>query len=205
MIVWLNEAAGEDPRIVQAAIVAMMSAIRRKRRQSLLVASFHGTDWQGCSSIKRYDMSGSEVRPSLRRTAWHEAGHAVVAWDQGLTVVLVSIRPDGKSLGRSQHTPLGDCAIEVERLRENIVAMGGWAGENASGEAEDGTYDSADLQWIFDHSADGKCNIDLGWAEQEAARVVCSNLDRVERLAGTLLERTGLSDPTEIKAIIEGC
>lgn len=76
---------------------------------------------------------------SLRRTAWHEAGHAVVAWDQGFTVVLVSVRPEeGESFGRSTHKPAGDCAIPLERQRESIVAMGGWAAELASGEASDG-------------------------------------------------------------------
>jgi hypothetical protein len=33
------------------------------------------------------------TEPSLKRTAWHEAGHAVVAWALGLSVTLVSIRP----------------------------------------------------------------------------------------------------------------
>ena len=28
------------------------------------------------------------TNPTLRQTAWHEAGHAVVAWDQKLTVIL---------------------------------------------------------------------------------------------------------------------
>ena len=88
--------------------------------------------------------------PSLRRTAWHEAGHAVTAWDQGFIVVLVSVKPEGESLGRSTHTPAGDCSIQSERQRENIVAMAGWAAELASGEAEDGgTYDSDDLSWVL--------------------------------------------------------
>jgi ATP-dependent Zn protease len=70
--------------------------------------------------------------PTLKQTAWHEAGHAVAAWDQGFTVTLVSIQPDGESLGRSQYIPAGDCAIPAERQRENIVAMAGWAAELAS-------------------------------------------------------------------------
>jgi hypothetical protein len=72
-----------------------------------------------------------------------------VAWDQGFTVVLVSIRPVGKSYGRSTHTPAGDCAIASERQRECIVAMGGWAAEHASGEAGDRTYDGGDLSWVL--------------------------------------------------------
>lgn len=73
--------------------------------------------------------------PTLKQTAWHEAGHAVVAWHQGFTVELVSILPDEESLGRSQHTPSADFAIPSERQRENIVAMAGWAAELQLGEA----------------------------------------------------------------------
>jgi ATP-dependent Zn protease len=83
--------------------------------------------------------------PTLRQTAWHEAGHAVVAWYQGFTVTLVSVRRIGDSYGRSRHTPPADCAIPSERERESIVAMAGWAAELKSGEAAEATFDSDDL------------------------------------------------------------
>src|ERR1700733_10821049 len=73
--------------------------------------------------------------PTLLQVAWHEAVHAVAAWDRGFTVTLVSIRRIGDSYGRCQHTPAGDCAVPSEREREKIVAMAGWATELASGEA----------------------------------------------------------------------
>src|ERR1700684_4479899 len=73
--------------------------------------------------------------PTLLQVAWHEAGHAVAAWDRGFTVTLVSIRRIGESYGRCQDTPAGGCAVPSERERENIVAMAGWAAELASGEA----------------------------------------------------------------------
>jgi hypothetical protein len=87
--------------------------------------------------------------PTPRQTAWHEAGHAVAAWDQGFSVTLVSIQPEGESFGRSQHTPAADCTVPTERQRENIVAMGGWAAELSSGEADEGTYDSADMSCLL--------------------------------------------------------
>jgi ATP-dependent Zn protease len=146
--------------------------------------------------------------PTLRRTAWHEAGHAVVAWDQRFTVTFVSIRPDGISLGRSQHTPVADCALRSERQRACIVAMGGWAAEHASGEANDGvTYDSADFSWVssrISEHAPSRLEIELGWAESEAEPIVSANKDRVERLADELIKREELSDADEILAIIEG-
>jgi hypothetical protein len=78
--------------------------------------------------------------PTPRQTAWHEAGHAVVAWDQGFTVTLVSVRRIGDAYGRCQHTPAANCTIPPERQRENIVIMAGWAAELASGDASGETY-----------------------------------------------------------------
>jgi Peptidase family M41 len=116
-----------------------------------------------------------ETAATPRQTAWHEAGHAVVAWEQGFTVTCVSVRPEGSGLGRSQHTPAGDGAIPSERQRENIVALAGWAAELASGEAnENGTYDSADLTFVLsrlDQHAPSRIEIELGWAESEAQRI----------------------------------
>jgi hypothetical protein len=146
-------------------------------------------------------------RPTLRQTAWHEAGHAIAAWDQGFTVTLVSIRCIGDSYGRSQHSPAGDCAIPAERERENNVAMAGWAAELASGEANDGTYDSADLSWVLSRlhqHAPSRIEIELGWAESEAQRIVSANLGRVDRLATELLHRGELLDASEILKLIEG-
>jgi ATP-dependent Zn protease len=139
-----------------------------------------------------------EARPSRRRTAWHEAGHAVVAWDQKFTVMLVSIRRIGDEFGRSSHCPVVDCTIAEERWRENIVAMGGWAAEHASGETGDTTYDAGDLQVLESRILENLFEIELGWAEQEAARIVLENINRVERLADELLKLEELSDPDQI-------
>jgi ATP-dependent Zn protease len=143
--------------------------------------------------------------PTLRQTAWHEAGHAVVAWDRGFTVTLVSIRRIGDSYGRSQHTPAADCAIPSERERKNIVAMAGWAAELASGETNGGeTYDSGDLSCVLSRLDPSQIAIELGWAESEAERIVSANLDRIERLAHELMSREELTSSAEILDIIEG-
>ena len=63
--------------------------------------------------------------PTLRRTAWHEAGHAVVAWDQKLTVTLVSIKPDAESRGRTEQTRASWIMTPLQaRQRENILDDG---------------------------------------------------------------------------------
>ena len=152
-------------------------------------------------------MKGGSGIPTLRQTAWHEAGHAVVAWDRGFTVTHVSIRRIGDSYGRSQHTPAGDGAIPSERERENIVAMAGWAAELASGESKSETYDSSDLSFVLsrlDQHAPSRIAIELGWAESEAQRIVLVNLDRIERLAIALIHRGELLDASDILKLIEG-
>jgi ATP-dependent Zn protease len=148
----------------------------------------------------------SKITP--RRTAWHEAGHAVAAWNQQFTPILVSIRREGDIYGRSTHTPAGDWAIPEERHRECIVALAGWAAEIASGEADDGTtYDSGDISCVLSglvQHAPSRVNIELGWAESEAERIVLENRDRVERLASRLMKREEIAGATEILAIITG-
>lgn len=124
------------------------------------------------------DVIAANGQPTLRRTAWHEAGHAVVAWDRDLTVTHISIRPEGESFGRSQHTPAGDCSIASERERENIVAMAGRAAELASGEAGERTYNSGDLQCVLSRIPGDRVAIELGWAEDEAHRIVSENVRR---------------------------
>ncbi|WP_342729895.1 hypothetical protein [Bradyrhizobium sp. B117] len=148
------------------------------------------------------------AQPTRRRTAWHEAGHAVASWAMGFTVTLVSIRREGESYGRSQHAPAGDCSVLSERKRESIVAMAGWAAELASGEVGDGpTYDSGDLSWVvstIDQHAPAMLVAELGWAESEAHRIVIENIDRVSRLASQLLIQEELSNAADIKKVIEG-
>ena len=40
-----------------------------------------------------------KITKALQSTAYHEAGHAVMAWDQGLKFHHVTIKPHGDSLG----------------------------------------------------------------------------------------------------------
>ena len=149
-----------------------------------------------------------ETAATPRQTPWHEAGHAVVAWEQGPYRHL-RIYPAGRQQPWTlTHTPPGDGAIPSERQRENVVALAGWAAELASGEAnENGTYDSADLTFVLsrlDQHAPSRIEIELGWAESEAQRIVSANLERIERLAHELTSREELTSAAEILDIIEG-
>jgi len=86
--------------------------------------------------------------------------------------------------------------------------MGGWAAVLASGELRDGeTGDSADLSWVMSQIAEHaptRVDVELGWAESEAQRIVRENIDRVERLAMALIERREIVGAEEILAIIQG-
>ena len=60
-------------------------------------------------------------KPSLKRTAWHEAGHAVVAWEQGLTVTHVSIRPEGERVLNGQRIRRPATAPSSRNATERIL------------------------------------------------------------------------------------
>jgi len=150
------------------------------------------------------------ILPSLKRTAWHEAGHAVAAWVLGFEVTAVSIEQMGESFSRSTHGPGADCSIAEERARENTVAMAGWFAELASDAVSEGgaTYDNDDLSGvrsrIVEHAGDEQIEAELVLAEREAERIIRTNLERVKRLADALLDRTELTNPEEIRSIIQG-
>jgi hypothetical protein len=82
--------------------------------------------------------------------------------------------------------------------------MAGWAAELASGEANGETYDSGDLSCVLSRLDPSRIDIELGWAESEAQRIVSANLGRVERLAIELIHRVELLDVSEILKPIEG-
>jgi hypothetical protein len=71
----------------------------------------------------------------------------------------------------------------------------------------DVTYDSSDLTWVLSclpQHAPSRIEIEPGWAECEAQRIVSANLGRIERLAIELIHRVELLDASEILRLIEG-
>jgi len=81
--------------------------------------------------------SSSSIDP-LTATAYHEAGHAVIAYARGFGCYSVSIVPDDESLGRFRLKPFEeairpDCEVDArtERLtcRLIVVTMAGLAAE----------------------------------------------------------------------------
>jgi hypothetical protein len=66
------------------------------------------------------DFNGPELAAALerlerRRHAYHEAGHAVVAWREAIRVIELTIRPDPKRLASSDYGSAGAIKISLDR------------------------------------------------------------------------------------------
>jgi ATP-dependent Zn protease len=85
----------------------------------------------------------TESKDELRRTAYHEAGHAFVAWRQGLKVTRATIRVRGEYLGSVSHSgrftakqvesiKLGDITPQIrEKCEKRLrVLLAGWLAEH---------------------------------------------------------------------------
>jgi hypothetical protein len=59
------------------------------------------------------------------------------------------------------------------------------------------------LSGLHQH-APSRIDIELGWSESEAQRIVSANFDRIERLAIELIHRVELPNASEILKLIEG-
>jgi hypothetical protein len=144
------------------------------------------------------------VDPSLERVrmAYHEAGHAVVAWSLGIPVVQLSItaRPGHGELAR------GLAAIHETRGEAAMHAAGAMfflAGQCAQMEWDPYCFsygcepDRAAARFHADNSAS-----DLKTFEQQTAELIRSNWQRISTLAVVLLERNSISG-SEVARILE--
>ena len=144
------------------------------------------------------------IDPTLERVrmAYHEAGHAVVAWSLGIPVVQLSInaRPGHGELAR------GLAAIHEARGEAAMHAAGAMfflAGQCAQMEWDPYCFsygcepDRAAARFHADNSAR-----DLKTFEQQTAELIRSNWQRVTALAVVLLERNSISG-SEVVRILE--
>lgn len=80
------------------------------------------------------------MRTQEEITAYHEAGHAVMAMSCGFVVTRISIRPDVSSLGRTAYGIPGEMADEVRR-KDVLVACGGLAADFIHFNVTHGSHD----------------------------------------------------------------
>lgn len=163
----------------------------------------------------------SIVTPEDRRvTAWHEAGHTVVALKHPFAdpPVAVSIVPRGQAGGVTWMAPRDSQLLSRSDLRARlVVALGGRAaeemlldGEHTAGAASDLAQATEIAQAMVDRfgmtdrglsvrplaSEDSSTRVDnlLEDALREAREILLSNHELVEAVANALLERDDLAE-----------
>jgi ATP-dependent Zn protease len=156
----------------------------------------------------------------MRATAYHEAGHAVVADRLGYGFSTVSIIPDADDAthGRivfscpvlASDPNLGLTLRQEERVRNNIVVTlaGGIAEERFCGKPTDeitlGTQSDRDSVTDLAFRMAGstaECQALLDWLATRADNIVTHRWPQIEAVAAALVERRRLSG-TEARLII---
>jgi len=158
------------------------------------------------------------MTPELKRTAYHEAGHAFIAWRQHLRIKRATIKPHGERLGSVKHPKLvsaqesRDLEANAEitsyvrdKLEKHIrVSLAGWEAERRF--TADPSWAMTDLGNALDDMmrlAGSQREIDLYLAllRYQTKEMLRSGWPHVKALAAALLERETLRG-NEIVAVI---
>jgi len=131
----------------------------------------------------------------LRRAAFHEAGHAVVARALGLTVEAASIREDRTTAGRVRFRVGGD---RRSAEREIVVLLSGGVAEKlATGAADaDGAASDVAAAWellLSMASSEERAKEWMAAAWRAAEKLVTENWSSVIQLAEALLARRSVA------------
>jgi hypothetical protein len=162
-------------------------------------------------------VAGRKISQALRRAvAYHEAGHAVAAYDLGLTPTLATIVPSSEFNGRVLHrNPLRHIRLDFDgsdrtRLRAERVIMILLAGPLAQRRAGHrspqygGGDDFPKAAALAMHvcGSDEQVDAFLKWLNVRARAILELRWPDVERVAQALLDRNTLRS-REIVAVIE--
>ncbi len=152
--------------------------------------------------------------PALH-TAYHEAGHAVIAWAQDVAITQVTIERDGKKLGSVEHSnPMKGLDLDWDnrpmaryRVEKAIrIALAGGIAQRKFKPRSCGGHDQSDRDNAIDlifritgssEHADAYMNL----LNIEAKGLVTKHWNLIEALARELMQRRTMSDK-EIKAAI---
>jgi ATP-dependent Zn protease len=137
--------------------------------------------------------------------AYHEAGHAIVAWVFGLTIAEVAIGIDGDdAAGRTKIIGTDDHLTVFDRVVLNL------AGLEAQEIFEAPTHDNAGLgdfakiiDLLYDVSEEESAKIRAA-ARQRAHEIILANRSKVARLAQRLLTDESIDGATFV-AIVGAC
>lgn len=149
---------------------------------------------------------------SLERTAYHEAGHAACSLRLGLLFDVVSVKPEGNTLG---HIMMDD-VFDIRQKRANatkrsMIAYAGFASEILFCEDADESLDGAssdfgqivdELMNAFENSADVDRRIDQIAVNTYRLLRRSSTLALVTALANALIEKETLTFDEAIEIAI---
>ena len=155
---------------------------------------------------------------ALRSTAYHEAGHAVMAWHEGLSINEISIVPDHKSSGRIIHAnPLRGIHLDMDnsnraRIRAESAIRVALAGPIAQRHYNprgfqhrhaESDYELAKDRILYITGSGEEANAYMNLLEIQTRQIVTGlHWSLVDYLAKALLERQRLSRK-EIRATIK--
>jgi ATP-dependent Zn protease len=152
-------------------------------------------------------------------TAFHEAGHAVVAWYLGYPPDLLTIVPtDTKDGMLSYPNPLQGLDLEFDESddalrRKECAIMIRLAGPTAQRHNRPRSWRSrhgqSDHEHVFElalaiHRSDRGAVRFIKWSDGETMKILMNRWHMVERLARELLSRRTMSG-AEIAAFLNGC
>jgi hypothetical protein len=155
-------------------------------------------------------------KSQIEATAYHEAGHAVIAYLLGYRPQSVTIVPTADTAGHIIHAnPLHGFQLDIDgsdeaRLRvENVVTIC-FAGLIAQKRYNPRSWRRAHGQWDYEKIAElglrvcgsgEQATAFIRWREIVACDMVKAHWPRIQLVAGQLLERENLSH-TDLDAII---
>jgi hypothetical protein len=140
---------------------------------------------------------------SLRRdiAAYHEAGHAVVAWMLGLRVRSVTIRPASGHSGLTRIAGFGRTTTEKKILitlagpytRRRFVPRSAWRSRNQSHLADGYDFDKVALLLDDAHGNGKVADLYSRYVMAKAEQLVDDGWQHIEAVAKALLERETLT------------
>ena len=152
----------------------------------------------------------------LESTAYHEAGHAMMAWHEGLRINEISIVPDDDSSGRILHAnPLRGIHLDIDgssraRIRAESSIRVCLAGAIAQRRFNphgfryhhcQSDYDQATDVVLYIVGSNEEANAYMNLLEIQTRQIVAVHWKLVDHLARALLERRRLGRK-EIRATI---
>jgi ATP-dependent Zn protease len=159
----------------------------------------------------------TKPKQTRRRTAYHEAGHAFIAWRQHVRIKRVTIKPHGEMLGsvtkifsgkEGRDLEARDITLNVrDKIEKHIrVSLAGWEAERRFDRTASESWSICDYGDALDYMmrlAGSQREIDLYFAllRYQTKEMLRSGWPQVKALAAALLERETLRG-NEIVAVI---